>query len=227
MIFLLFVYISNAFESHIAKNICMVFCLGVLAYAIIILQKHIRNTNHKVIAVLLVVTSLWLLIESFASLLKIEWKQHEITPELIGSFSDSSETDVLEPLFVRNIDAFTLTDVPPHGTCASGDQNRFAFEAAVQEKAFSDVSFDFGKYSYVFVRGSDSVQISYSFWGDNSCWYLGLNGFYRSAFDAKLTRLHNCDDSTVYLFRFQKEYVGFSFDTGGSLVFGPIRFYWL
>ena len=224
MIFLLFLFIAASCESRTAKNICMLICVGVIIFILVRIFKRFRKTNNIGIKILLSILSVCLLLDAFASLLKIEWKVQTVTPELIGSYSEG--TEVLDPLFVRGVGAFTLTDSPPFGTCTSGDLSKSKFEERVQGTVFATIPFDFERYTYVFVRGSDQIQISYSFWNEYSSWYLGLKGFYRSTFSASLTSVREGSASTVYAFRFPKQYIAFSDYPAGGVTYGPFQSFW-
>ncbi len=207
MIFLGFRSIAECIESHFFKGFVM--ALGVICIIALMVYLIIRILRSKksITKLLLCVVCVCLLPQVFATASFAEFMDKTIIPEQIGILPDDLQN--INDLFIKESNGFTLTDLPPSGTCARGDYAIDQMDNTLRKCLEEELDLDCHTYTYLFVRGYNSVSLRYSIWCNGLSWYLGPKGYYCSYEEAEICPVSNSsgDPNVIYVFRFPQKYI--------------------
>lgn len=207
MIFLALKSIADSIESHFIKGFVM--ALGVISLLALIIVIIIRvfKSRKTITKFLLCMLCVLLVPQVFAIATFVEFKDRTIVPEQIGILTN--DVQILNDMIIEESAGFTLTDLPPSGTCARGDYAIEQIDNQLRNRLEKEFDFDFHSYTYLFVRGINNVNLSYSIWCNGLSWYLGLKGYYCSFEEARINPASNSsyNPNHIYVFRFPKKYI--------------------
>lgn len=207
MIFLLLRSIADDIELHFLKGIVMALGVVCLLSLIIFLIFQVRKVRKILTKILLCILCVILVPQVFATATFVEFNDRTIVPEQIGILT--KDIPVINDMIIEGGDGFTLTDLPPSGTCTRGDYAIEQIDNELRKRLEEEIDLDCNSYTYLFVRGYNNVNLCYTIWCNGISWYLGMKGYYCSFEEARICPASNSsyNPDVIYVFRFPKKYI--------------------